>query len=152
MRLRVVAVVALASLASGCTSSGSDDAKAEPAPSTASPSAPVVAAAGPAALQASPDPGYAVVLAEKGVASRTVTLPRAVSGGLRLSYSCVGTGRIRLRLNGNGPESDCNGQPLGADMEVKGQVSSVEVTVEAGVRWNLLVQESNPERLRPPAR
>jgi hypothetical protein len=69
-----------------------------------------------------------------------VVLPTDVTGPLRLSYSCVGSGRIRVRLNGSGPESDCDGKPLAADLTVPGDAPSVEVSVDAGARWNLLVQ------------
>jgi hypothetical protein len=134
-----LAVVIAALAAAACTSGGSaatsrSSSVAVPTPSGQQPST------SPAALPTGADPGYAIAARETGTGSRTVVLPTAVTGSIRLSYSCVGSGRIRVRLNGSGPESDCDGKPLAADLTVEQNAPSIEVSVSAGTRWNLLLQ------------
>lgn len=138
----LVPVAALAAaLVSGC---GATDATASsPTAAARSQGATEVPSTEPASLAPADersDPGLRVLLSKSGSGSAVFPVPTGASQ-LKLAYACLGTGRIDIKLQGQGPESTCvDGQAMLVKLPGTTNGDAINVQAEPGARWNLVLQ------------
>ena len=127
---------------SGCTSDGASQpapSGARPGPPTGSPNAQATA---PAAMPTAAEPGFTILVRESGTGSRSIPLTTTPTGQLGFFYSCLGGGRIEIRLGTQGPGAVCDGSGHFSVIPSDGAEAVVQVTTEPDATWNLFLQQS----------